>query len=97
VVTLTVLGLVAVTAMLVCDAFEDRSPWSVLGFGAARCRGSIHGFSLGGWPFGGLDVGRGQALVASSVSPSVAGIGLCRTKPSNHCHDAEGSLEPNNA
>jgi membrane protein YdbS with pleckstrin-like domain len=36
---LTAFGLIAVSAMLVCYAFEDRSPWWVLGFAVA-------------WPFG---------------------------------------------
>jgi hypothetical protein len=50
--SLTVFGLCAVTAMLVCYACEDRSPWWVLGFGAACCLGSIYGFLQGAWPFG---------------------------------------------
>ncbi|CAN5222072.1 hypothetical protein BH10PSE11_BH10PSE11_12520 [soil metagenome] len=49
---LTLFGLFAVTAMLVCYAFEDRSPWFVLGFAAACALGSIYGFLQGAWPFG---------------------------------------------
>jgi hypothetical protein len=49
---LTTFGLAAVSAMLVCYAFEDRSPWWVLGFAAACCLGSIYGFLQGAWPFG---------------------------------------------
>jgi hypothetical protein len=49
---LTAFGLVAVTAMLVCYAAEDRSPWFVLGFAVACALGSIYGFLQGAWPFG---------------------------------------------
>jgi hypothetical protein len=41
---LTWFGLLAVIAMLFCYAFEQRSPWFVLG--------SIYGFLQGAWPFG---------------------------------------------
>jgi hypothetical protein len=50
--SLTAFGLFAVTAMLVCYAFEDRSPWYVLGFAGACLLGSIYGFLQGAWPFG---------------------------------------------
>jgi hypothetical protein len=50
--TLTAFGLVAVTAMLVCYAFEDRSPWWIIGFAAACALGSTYGFLQGAWPFG---------------------------------------------
>lgn len=49
---LTLFGLVAVTAMLVCYAYEDRSPWFVLGFAVACALGSAYGFLQGAWPFG---------------------------------------------
>jgi len=49
---LTIFGLFAVTAMLVCYALEDRSPWFVLGFAAACALGSLYGFLQGAWPFG---------------------------------------------
>ena len=49
---LTLFGLLAVTAMLVCYALEDRSPWFVLGFAGACALGSIYGFLQGAWPFG---------------------------------------------
>ena len=45
-------GLFAVTAMLVCYALEDRSPWYILGFAAACALGSVYGFAQGAWPFG---------------------------------------------
>ena len=49
---LTLFGLFAVTAMLVCYALEDRSPWWTLGFAGACALGSIYGFRQGAWPFG---------------------------------------------
>jgi hypothetical protein len=49
---LTLFGLVAVTAMLVCYALEDRSRWFILGFAVACASGSIYGFLQGAWPFG---------------------------------------------
>jgi hypothetical protein len=50
--SLTAFGLFAVTAMLVCYAFEARSPWWVLGFAGACALGSVYGFLQGAWPFG---------------------------------------------
>ena len=49
---LTAFGLFAVTAMMVCHALEDRSPWFTLGFAVACLLGSIYGFLQGAWPFG---------------------------------------------
>ena len=49
---LTLFGLFAVTAMLVCYALEARSPWFVLGFAGACALGSVYGFLQGAWPFG---------------------------------------------
>ena len=49
---LTIFGLVAVTAMLVCYALEDRSPWFILAFAAACALASAYGFLQGAWPFG---------------------------------------------
>jgi hypothetical protein len=49
---LTLFGLSAVTAMLVCYAFEERSPKFVLGFAAACVLASVYGFLQGAWPFG---------------------------------------------
>ncbi len=49
---LTLFGLFAVTAMLVCYAFEDRSRWFILGFALACVLGSVYGFLQGAWPFG---------------------------------------------
>jgi hypothetical protein len=49
---LTIFGLFAVTAMLVCYALEARSRWFILAFAAACALGSIYGFLPGAWPFG---------------------------------------------
>jgi hypothetical protein len=49
---LSAFGLFAVTAMVVCYAFENRSHWVVLGFAAACVLGSVYGFMQGAWPFG---------------------------------------------
>ncbi len=49
---LTVFGLFAVSAMLVCYALDARSRWWTLGFAAACALGSIYGFLQGAWPFG---------------------------------------------
>jgi hypothetical protein len=49
---LTLFGLFAVTAMLVCYAYEKRSPRFILGFAVACAFGSIYGFLQGAWPFG---------------------------------------------
>lgn len=49
---LTLFGLFAVTAMLVCYALEERDPLFILGFAGACALGSIYGFLQGAWPFG---------------------------------------------
>jgi hypothetical protein len=53
---LTLFGLFAVTAMLVCYALESRSRWYVLGFAVACALGSAYGFLQGAWPFGLVEV-----------------------------------------
>ena len=50
--SLALFGLFAVTAMLVCYAFEHRSRWFTLGFALACVLGSAYGFLQGAWPFG---------------------------------------------
>lgn len=72
-VGLTLFGLFAVTTMLVCYAFEDRSSWFVLGFAAACALGSAYGFLLGAWGGRG-DLGGGR-LAARAVQ---AGSGCLR-------------------
>ena len=49
---LTIFGLAAVTAMLVCYALEKRSHWFILAFAVSCGSGSLYGFLQGAWPFG---------------------------------------------
>jgi hypothetical protein len=49
---LTIFGLIAVTAMLLFYALEDRSPAYVLAFAGACALASAYGFLQGAWPFG---------------------------------------------
>jgi hypothetical protein len=48
---LTILGLFAVTAMLVFYALEDQSPSYIVAFAGACALGSAYGFLQGAWPF----------------------------------------------
>jgi hypothetical protein len=50
--SLTLFGLFAVTAMVVCYALEARSPRFVLAFAVACTLASAYGFLQGAWPFG---------------------------------------------
>jgi len=52
---LTIFGFFAVTAMLICYAFEDHSHWFVLGFAVSCALGSVYGFLQGAWPFGAVE------------------------------------------
>jgi hypothetical protein len=69
---LTAFGLFAVTAMLLCYAMEDRSPWFVLAFAGACALGSAYGFLQGAWPFGVVEaIWAGVALRRwSQIRPS---------------------------
>ena len=49
---LTAFGALAVAAMLLFYALEERSPWYVLAFAAACLASSVYGFLQGAWPFG---------------------------------------------
>ena len=49
---LTLFGLAAVSAMLVCYALEARSRWWILAFAGSCVAGSAYGFLQGAWPFG---------------------------------------------
>jgi hypothetical protein len=49
---LSLFGLFAVSAMLVCYALEQRSTWFILAFAASCALGSAYGFLQGAWPFG---------------------------------------------
>jgi hypothetical protein len=53
---LTLYGIVAVTAMLVCYALEGRAAIFVLAFAAACLASSLYGFLQGAWPFGVVEV-----------------------------------------
>jgi hypothetical protein len=50
--SLTLFGLLTITAMLIFYALEDRSHWFVLAFAAACVFASVYGFLQGAWPFG---------------------------------------------
>jgi hypothetical protein len=49
---LSLFGLFAVSAMLVCYACERLSHWFILAFAASCALGSLYGFLQGAWPFG---------------------------------------------
>lgn len=49
---LSLFGLLAVSAMMVCYALEQRSRWYIFGFALSCGLGSIYGFLQGAWPFG---------------------------------------------
>jgi len=49
---LTAFGLFSVTGMLFSYAFEHRSRWFILIFGAFCWLASAYGFLQGAWPFG---------------------------------------------
>ena len=50
--SLTLFGLLAVSAMLVFYAFESRGRRYTLGFAGSCLLGSLYGFLQGAWPFG---------------------------------------------
>ena len=54
--SLTIFGLVAVTAMLITYALEKRNPIYVLAFAGSCLLGSAYGFLQGAWPFGLVEV-----------------------------------------
>jgi hypothetical protein len=51
-VALTLFGLFAISAMLVCYTLESRSHWFVLLFAGACALGSAYGVLQDAWPFG---------------------------------------------
>jgi hypothetical protein len=53
---LSLYGLFAVTAMLICYAMESRSNWYVLLFSGSCLLASLYGFLQGAWPFGFVEV-----------------------------------------
>ena len=50
--TLSLFGLLTVSAMLVTYALEGQSHWFILSFAGACALGSVYGFLQGAWPFG---------------------------------------------
>ena len=77
---LTAFGALAVAAMLLFYALEERSPWFVLAFAAACLASSVYGFLQGAWPFGVVELiwsgvalrrwwGRRAATDAPGASP----------------------------
>ena len=52
---LTLFGVLAVTAMLVFYAVEERAPVFVLAFAGACAASSLYGFLQGAWPFGAVE------------------------------------------
>jgi hypothetical protein len=53
---LTLFGLFAVTAMMICYAMEDRAPGFILAFAVACILASAYGFLQGAWPFGAVEI-----------------------------------------
>jgi hypothetical protein len=53
---LTLFGLFAVTAGLVCYALEERNRGFILAFAASCALASAYGFLQGAWPFGLVEV-----------------------------------------
>jgi hypothetical protein len=49
---LTLYGLFALTAMMICYAMESRGRGFVLAFAGTCVLASIYGFLQGAWPFG---------------------------------------------
>jgi hypothetical protein len=54
--TLTLFGLISVTAMLVFYAVEDWHPHFILAFAVSCLFASLYGFLQGAWPFGVLEL-----------------------------------------
>ena len=76
---LTLFGLFAVTAMLVCYALEDRSHWFILAFAVACALGSIYGFLQGAWPFG-LVEAVWAVRCAAALEPQAASRRIARRR-----------------
>jgi hypothetical protein len=50
--SLSLFGLFAVSAMLICYALEKRNTWFIFTFALSCILASIYGFLQGAWPFG---------------------------------------------
>lgn len=53
---LSVFGLCAVIAMVVCYSLESRARGYTLAFAASCLLGSAYGFLQGAWPFGAVEI-----------------------------------------
>lgn len=53
---LSLFGLFAVSAMVICYALEARSSWFILAFALSCALGSAYGFLQGAWPFGAVEI-----------------------------------------
>jgi hypothetical protein len=53
--TLLVFGALAVTAMLITYALEERSPWFVVAFAAACAASALYGLLIQAWPFAAIE------------------------------------------
>jgi hypothetical protein len=53
---LSLFGLFAVSAMVICYSLEARSTWFTLAFALACALGSAYGFLQGAWPFGVVEI-----------------------------------------
>ena len=53
---LTASGPFSVTAMLVCQALDERSHWWTLGFAGTCAPGFAYAFLQGAWPFGLVEI-----------------------------------------
>ena len=81
---LTLFGLLAVTAMLVCYAMENRAPVYVLGFAGACLLAALYGFLQGAWPFGVVEtIWSGVALRRWRVQTRRVNLVCNRTFASN--------------
>ena len=52
---LLIFGSIAVAAMLLTYALEERSTWFVLGFAAACAASAAYGLMIEAWPFAGIE------------------------------------------
>jgi hypothetical protein len=89
--TLTAFGLFAVSAMLVCYAFEDYSPWFVLAFAGSCAFCCAYGFMQGAWLFGVVEaiwslvaLRRWRQQHAAYKQPALPGAHLNRVVAESH-------------
>ena len=52
---LLIFGSVAVGAMLVTYALEERSPWFILAFAGACAASALYGLLIQAWPFAAIE------------------------------------------